>query len=310
MLPNNYKNFWNDKATSYTGALIAVDGSADENAVVATGARSSRQVAAAINASSASRVLEIGCGVARIGVPLLEKVGFWHGTDISENMLGVAKGRLEQAGYGADRFDLTPLARPKLPFADASFDAVYSIAVFIHMDKEDFFLYLREAARVLKPGGRLFFDHWNLAHPVGLKRFLYEANYFDKAGDPAVRKDVARNQFTTPQEVKAYLDHIGLQITALIDDGCWVQALAFKGEGDALISEKARVVAGYDQIAYGKTWTQYFDWVLPVVFEGMHPRVILQRLQAEPSGEVREMYETWLKAAWKNNPSAYGEYAN
>ncbi len=30
MHPNNYKNFWDDKATSYTGALIAVDGSSDE----------------------------------------------------------------------------------------------------------------------------------------------------------------------------------------------------------------------------------------------------------------------------------------
>jgi SAM-dependent methyltransferase len=308
-LSNNYKHFWNDKATSYVGALIAVDGSSDESAVIATGARSARQVAAAIDARADSRVLEIGCGVARIGLPLMPHIGHWHGSDISENMLNVARGRLLEAGVSADKFSLTPLARPRLPFPDASFDAVYSIAVFIHMDKEDFFLYLREAARVLKPGGRLFFDHWNIANPTGLKRFLYEANYFDKAGDPAVRKDVARNQFTTPQEVRAYLDHVGLHTTALMDEGCWVQALAFKGEGDALSAEKARVASAHEQIAYGQTWTKYFDWVLPVVYEGVHPRVVLERLKNEPNEEVRQMYETWLHAAWKNNPGAYGAFS-
>ncbi len=302
MLPTNYKNFWDEKATSYTGALIAVDGSSDESAVVATGARSCRQVIAALDLGPDDRVLEIGCGVARIGVPLADKVGFWQGCDISQNMVEVAKQRLNgKANVGVD-----VLHGPKLPFPDASFDAVYSIAVFIHMDKEDFFLYLREIERVIKPGGRVFFDHWNLTHPVGMKRFLYEANFYGKQGDFSTRKDVARNQFTTPQECQAYLQEVGLSATAIMADTPWVQALAIKAQGDAVTQEQQRVQAHYDLINYGQVWTRYFAWVLPVVYEGVHPKVILDQLANEPTDEVRSMYETWLYAAWRNNPAMYG----
>jgi SAM-dependent methyltransferase len=302
MTPSNYKNFWDNKATSYTGALIAVDGSSDESSVVATGARSANQVAAALDLKVSDRVLELGCGVARIGLPLAPRVGFWQGVDISQNMVDVAKQRLA----GVANTAVEALTRPALPFPDASFDAVYSIAVFIHMDKEDFFIYLREIFRVLKPGGRVFFDHWNLAHPVGFKRFLYEANFYDKHGDVSVRKDVARNQFTTPQEVEVFIAQAGLSATEVMGDTCWVQALAVKGDAALVAAERARISAQRDQINYGQAWTQYFDWVLPVVFDGVAPAVILQRLLTEPQGEVRAMYETWLLAAWRNNPQQYG----
>ena len=54
----------------------------------------------------------------------------------------------------------TELKRSRLDgLADASFDKAYCVAVFIHMDKEDFFLYLEEIARVLKPGGAALFRH-------------------------------------------------------------------------------------------------------------------------------------------------------
>jgi SAM-dependent methyltransferase len=302
MHPTNYKNFWDNKATSYTGALIAVDGSSDESSVVATGARSANQVAAALALKSTDRLLELGCGVARIGVPLAPRVGFWQGVDISQNMVDVAAKRL----IGLNNVAVQALVRPALPFPDASFDAVYSIAVFIHMDKEDFFIYLREIERVLKPGGRVFFDHWNLAHPVGFRRFLYEANFYDKHGDVSVRKDVARNQFTTPQEVAVFVQQAGLQVTEIMADTCWVQALAVKGDAALVASEQMRIAQQREAINYGQVWTQYFDWVLPVVFEGVPPRVILDRLMAEPQSEVRAMYETWLHAAWRNNPTQYG----
>jgi SAM-dependent methyltransferase len=302
MHPTNYKNFWDNKATSYTGALIAVDGSSDESSVVATGARSANQVAAALDLKATDRVLELGCGVARIGLPLAARVGFWQGVDISQNMVDVAAKRLA----GLNNVAVQALVRPALPFPNASFDAVYSIAVFIHMDKEDFFIYLREIARVLKPGGRVFFDHWNLAHPVGFRRFLYEANFYDKHGDVSARKDVARNQFTTPQEVAVFVQQAGLQVTEIMDDTCWVQALAVKGDAALVASEQARISTQRTTINYGQDWTKYFDWVLPVVFEGVAPQVILDRLETEPQTEVRAMYETWLHAAWRNNPSQYG----
>src|SRR3546814_7184421 len=67
------------------------------------------------------------------------------GLDIAENRLTAARERLRDHANTA----LDALTRSRLdPLADASMDKGYCIAVFIHMDKEDMVLYLRDVARV------------------------------------------------------------------------------------------------------------------------------------------------------------------
>ncbi len=99
------------------------------------------------------RALEIGCGPGRLMRPMSRHFGEIHGVDVSDEMIGRARANL--AGI--------PHAHPHhgsgcdLPqFADESFDFVYSYAVFQHIPSRDVVLsYLREAHRVLKPGGIL-----------------------------------------------------------------------------------------------------------------------------------------------------------
>jgi SAM-dependent methyltransferase len=95
--------------------------------------------------------LEIGCGPGRLMVALSADFGRILGVDVSgemvalarENLSGIAHAEARQ-GSGAD------LAG----FPDASIDFCYSYAVFQHIpDKEVILSYLREACRVLKPGG-------------------------------------------------------------------------------------------------------------------------------------------------------------
>ena len=101
----------------------------------------------------ARRALEIGCGPGRLMKPLSRYFGEIHGVDVSDEMIRLAKNRLHgiphahvHATSGAD------LA----PFADDSFDFVYSYAVFQHIPSgEVVFQYLREARRVLKMRGIL-----------------------------------------------------------------------------------------------------------------------------------------------------------
>ena len=238
---SNYKSFWDNKAETLAGAMAAVDGSTDESVLRATGAYSARQVAAALELKATDRVLELGCGVARIGRELAPQVAHWHGVDISQNMVGVARDRLAAAGIANATAE--PLVRTSLSMlADASFDKAYSVAVFIHMDKEDFVLYLRELRRVLKPGGRLFFDVWNIAHPIGWTRFAYEvAQYVDH--DFSQRKDVARNQFSTPQEVAIYLRHAGFEQVLMLDDSPQIQAVAQVPGGEPAVAVAARLAA-------------------------------------------------------------------
>lgn len=111
-----------------------------------------RRMAGGLNAR-ALRALEIGCGPGRLMRPMSEYFGEIHGVDVSDEMIAKARRNLQgiahahpHATSGAD------LA----PFADDSFDLVYSYAVFQHIPSHDVVMnYLREAKRVLKPGGLL-----------------------------------------------------------------------------------------------------------------------------------------------------------
>jgi len=95
--------------------------------------------------------LEIGCGPGRLMRPLSRYFKEIHGVDVSEEMIRLARERLAH----------TPNAFPQLGsgsdlavFPDGKFDFVYSYAVFQHIPSRDVvFDYLREAFRVLKPGG-------------------------------------------------------------------------------------------------------------------------------------------------------------
>jgi len=303
MQVSNYKAFWDDKASTTIGALLAVDGSASEDVARLTGAYTARQVASALEFTPNDRVLELGCGVGRIGLQLAPKVGHWEGADISANMLEVARSRL--AGFGNTGF--TELKRSRLDgLADASFDKAYCVAVFIHMDKEDFFLYLEEIARVLKPGGLLYFDTWNLASKVGWRRFMLEVNQHRNA-DPSQRKDVARNQFSTPEEVSTFLAHTGFEPLVMMSESPWVQALALKPGGNAdAAALRAGARSRVDRIAYTPLWTELFDRMLAVAHAGAPPQTLLDGLGDDSRGEEIPMFRTWFLDLWRHNQAHWG----
>ena len=283
----NYKGFWDAKARTPQDAMIAVDGSGDEDVVRLTGAYSARQVTAALDLQPGDRVLDLGCGIGRIGRELAAQVAHWQGADISANMLNVARERLGHVR----NVGFTELTHANVkPLADASFDKAYCVAVFIHMDKEDFYLYLEDLARVLKPGGLLYFDAWNLASAVGWRRFAMEINQH-RSADPSLRKDVARNQFTNPEEVSAFLRHAGFETLGLFTDSPWVQAIAMrKGAGD-VAQQKRRIEANAARIVYTPLWTELFSTMMQVLAEGtMSPEAGLRVLSEDARGEEIKMF--------------------
>ena len=139
MTQKSYNEFWEQAAPTPESALLAVDGSADESILQATGQWTARQVAQALLLQPHDQVLELGCGVGRIGRELAPECHRWQGVDIADNMLTVAKHRTRHLSNVAFQH----LTRTSLSmFASASFDKAYSVAVLIHLDKEDVFLYL------------------------------------------------------------------------------------------------------------------------------------------------------------------------
>lgn len=299
----NYKSFWNDKAATPDSAFIAVDGSTNEETARLTGTYSGHQVSAALDLQPGDRVLELGCGVGRIGREIAPKVAHWEGTDISSNMIEVARERL--AGF--DNVGFTELSRSSLqPLADASFDKAYCVAVFIHMDKEDFFLYLEEMARVLKPGGLLYFDTWNMASEVGWRRYALEIDQYRQA-DHAKRKDVARNQFSSPEEVRIFLDRAGFDLTLMLSDSPWVQAIGVRRGSDAnleALRKHAQSVSA--RVAYSPLWTQLFAGILDVAIGKAPPMQMWEALADDSRGEEIPMFREWYLGMWKGNEANWG----
>lgn len=102
---------------------------------------------------SAIRILEIGCGPGA-NIWYLAREGFQAtGIDGSKVALSQARERLDAEGLKAD---LQKADAMSLPFADESFDAVIDIECIYANTLADTDLIVREAHRVLKPGGFLF----------------------------------------------------------------------------------------------------------------------------------------------------------
>lgn len=104
-----------------------------------------------VSSARARRALEIGCGPGRLMKPLARNFGEIHGVDVSDEMVRLARERLR----GIPHAHVHATSGATLaPFADESFDLIYSYAVFQHIPSRDVvFEYLREARRVLKPRG-------------------------------------------------------------------------------------------------------------------------------------------------------------
>lgn len=117
----------------------------------------------------ADRVLDIGCGVGRVALPLtrlLRDGGTYDGFDIVKPWVRwCAKHitprhphfRFQHANVFNTHYNQrgTPAAQYRFPYADGSFDFAFATSVFTHLGLDDARQYLREAHRVLRPGGTL-----------------------------------------------------------------------------------------------------------------------------------------------------------
>jgi SAM-dependent methyltransferase len=143
------------------------------------------------------RILDLGCGDGQLTERLAETGAIVTGADADPRMVEAAKAR---------GLDAHQAMAESLPFADASFDAVFSNAALHWVQDQDGMM--AEVRRVLKPGGRFVAEmggHGNIAAiRVGLMAVLARHDHADA--------EEGVNYYPTPQGYGERLGRHGFNV--------------------------------------------------------------------------------------------------
>lgn len=229
-----YREFWQMQSATRAGAATGVAGrpfgiEGWDELIFLHGEPVARMIQRGLEIGPSHAVLEVGVGIGRLARHLAPLCGQFTGADISPNMIADAQRRL---GEQASHIRWQALDKAGLgDFPDATFDRVYFQVVLVHLDPEDVFNLIRETARVLKPGGRAWFQAYNRLAPSGWREFvaMSDARWEGKAPSrgrlqmltaPELRRMVAEAGLVV-QESASHLAEGAQSYDTLADESWW-----------------------------------------------------------------------------------------
>ena len=181
-----------------------------------------------------AHVLDMGCGAGRLAFPLaqyLDSAGAYTGFDLSERALGFArrhvrgparftfvKADVQSREYGGSG---SKTSSYRFPVEDESIDAALAISLFSHLLPEDAAAYLKEAGRVLKPGGRLCLTGFLVRPGMLLDDAVLSLKPFRDGAWAADPREPERAIGYEQSAFEAWLDRAGLRLAEPVQAGHW-----------------------------------------------------------------------------------------
>lgn len=178
------------------------------------------------------RVLDMGCGIGRMARPLagfLGPEGRYDGFDASPGPIAWCRRRYaDRPSFAFAHLDVhnaryhpagrIPARAATFPYDDATFDFAFATSLFTHLPPDDAERYLAEAARVLRPGGRLYVAEMT-------------ARFVDSPALRAVSLHPRDGDRPTPGGIAAAASACGLQVVGSTTRyrGWWTALVAQKG---------------------------------------------------------------------------------
>lgn len=116
-------------------------------------------IAARLGAEAKPSALDVGCGIGVLHRYIRDRFARLCAVDVSTACL-------EQAARANSGVEYRAYSGAELPFATGEFDFAYAICVLHHVPPADWLGFMREMARVIRPGGVLCIIEHNPLNPL------------------------------------------------------------------------------------------------------------------------------------------------
>ena len=128
------------------------------------------------------RVLDLGCGTATLTILITQRHPEAHviGLDGDPTVLALAKSKLAAAEV---TIPLDQGLAFELPYPSQVFDRILTSLLLHHLTRNDKRRTLREAFRVLRPGGELHIADFGPPHHAGMVLVSWIVRWLEEAGD-------------------------------------------------------------------------------------------------------------------------------
>ncbi|HEY1356253.1 MAG TPA: class I SAM-dependent methyltransferase, partial [Solirubrobacterales bacterium] len=203
------------------------------------------------------RVLDIGCGIGRMAIPLSGYLdgGSYAGFDVGRAMIRWCRRNITSHHHEFE-FEWAPIHNAKynpfgnlsaaefrFPYPDSSFDFAFATSLFTHLVRDEVGHYLAETARVLKPGGSCLLTFFLLTPRA-------EAEIAAGRAALSFTHPVAGGATTDPSqpeeaiafaldEVRAMLEEAGLAIREPVHLGGWANEPNAASYQDIIVAHPA-----------------------------------------------------------------------